>query len=249
MINFNAGDVWVKESSGANPKTFKAAKLISASVDIEGSPVELETNREFAEDVASGRKKITGQIVIGEFQPAFKKAHFGSGGVAETTGYEEMVTLSEAPGVDNTITATGGGPIEDFGVRNASTRAEFVRVASAPATGQYSVNETTGAYTTAAADQAVVLEVTYAKAVAGSGTTLEFTNDTMGAAPLYKFRLWSTYRTNGVGLYLPAVVFLGMGMPFTSGEHSRPTIRFQAVGSPTEIGANGKPLVFKWFNK
>lgn len=62
-----------------------------------------------------------------------------------------------------TITAaqTLGRLAQDDGVENASTGAALTKVTSAPATGQYSVDTTTGIYTFAAADAGVSVEISY----------------------------------------------------------------------------------------
>ncbi|WP_230085967.1 hypothetical protein, partial [Burkholderia pseudomallei] len=78
------------------------------------------------------------------------------------------------------------GWVTDLGVKYAATGLPLTRVASAPATGQYSV--AAGVYTFAAADTglAVAISYTYTPTSNTVGETVTMTNQLLGTAPSFK---------------------------------------------------------------
>lgn len=89
-----------------------------------------------------------------------------------------------------TIDPPGTGTfVADLGVYDAATGVQLTRVASAPATGQYSVNTATGVYTFAAADTGDAMLISYEYTAATGGSTFNLTNDLMGYTPSFSLIL------------------------------------------------------------
>jgi hypothetical protein len=230
MIVFGAGDVWLKEATGTNPKTIKAGTLKGASLDMGEETVKMYGNKKYPKDVANGQGTLTGKLSLGEIEPALVKAVLA--GSTEATGYEEMVTQTGAiPATPFQITVTGLK--EDYGVRYLDSGLSLLRVASAPAVGQYSVVEGTGVYTFASADNVAgkSVEINGVKDVVGSGSTVTYTNQLMGSGSTWKLRLWNTYGTRKIGYYLPAVKIGKGGLNFQSDAHAAPEYDFEAFES------------------
>lgn len=243
MVIFGAGDLFLKEASGATPKSIKAATLKGASADISEELVKLRGAKKFPKDVANGEASLTGTISLGEIQPAIVAASMP--GATTAAGYEELVTdaLAAIPTTPFTITVAGSADFnEDYGVEFADGT-PLTRVASAPTAGQYSVNETTGVYTFASADNVSgkSVAISYVKDVASTGQTTSYTNQLMGSGSTWKLRLWNTYGGKKVGIYLPAIKLAGGGFNFQTGAHATPEYKFEAFED-----ANG--LVFKFFS-
>ena len=103
----------------------------------------------------------------------------------------QLMTVVNEAGVvaSNAYTALNGATFAtDLGVTYAATGVPLTKVASAPATGQYSVNSSTGVYTFAAGDtgtsSGVVVNYTYN--LAATGNTATIINQAMGSNVQFK---------------------------------------------------------------
>ena len=97
--------------------------------------------------------------------------------VAGTIPAVSTYTITAAPPSSGTFVA-------DLGVRDTSGNT-FTRVSSAPATGQYSVNETTGVYTFASADASKAVLYSYEYSASTGGLIVPMTNQLMGYSPSF----------------------------------------------------------------
>ena len=77
----------------------------------------------------------------------------------------------------------------------------MTRVASSPATGQYSA--AAGVYTFAAADTTNKVQISYSYTSA-TANTVTLTNQLMGSGTTYQISLWNTYKSKNVGVKLYA---------------------------------------------
>jgi hypothetical protein len=87
----------------------------------------------------------------------------------------------------------------DLGVFNATTGLPYTRVASTPATGQYSVNQSNGTYTFAAADEGLAITISYSYTTT-TGATYQVNNQNLGYGPQIEMFLVETYKPVS-GLY------------------------------------------------
>jgi hypothetical protein len=75
---------------------------------------------------------------------------------------------------------------DDLGVRYANTGIAFKRVTTPSAAGEYSVNESTGVYTFAAADASAAVKINYAYNNTTAGKKLTISNQSGGFTPTFK---------------------------------------------------------------
>ncbi len=117
----------------------------------------------------------------------------------------------------------------DLGVQNASTGASLKRVATAPATGQYAVNTTTGIYTfnTADAGNAILINYQYSNGnVANSSLTIQ--NLPMGYMPTFKTDMTVNYLGKLTTFSFPMCVASKMNMAFKNEDFAVPDFAFEA---------------------
>lgn len=195
QLTFGAGELFatmLRDASGttiAVPTPIRIAGLQEMSLEFSGDLKEFHGANRFALAVAQGKVKTNGKFKGALINGlALNTLFFGSGLtggtmkslVADTTG-----TL--IPGTPFTITPTvpsSGAWAEDLGVVDANGLT-MTKVASAPATGQYSVSA--GVYTFAAADTGVRVYISFAYTYASAGAKrIQLQNMAMGSTPAIK---------------------------------------------------------------
>jgi hypothetical protein len=129
----------------------------------------------------------------------------------------------------------------DLGVISGVTGSPMKRVASAPATGQYSVNEATGIYTFAAADTLLLMYLNYQYNVstASAGFTQTVKNLAMGAAPAFRARLTVIFQGKSVNIDARSCVATKFTLPFKNTDFAVPELDF-------ELQDDGAGNVYDW---
>ena len=119
--------------------------------------------------------------------------------------------------------------LDDGGVYFAASGAALTRVASAPATGQYSVSAV-GLYTFAAADTTltVLITYTYTSTAAAIGYSAVLANQLMGVSPVFKLVLNNLFNAQVLTLELYAVTSEKLSMGFKNTDWSVPEFDFMA---------------------
>lgn len=185
--HFGAG-VMIGTPAGSNQTPVEFGVLQDISLDFSFTTKPLVGQFQLPVAVGRGVAKVTGKAKFAEMNgPVFSTLFFSS--VTPVNGqdlwsYNEAGTIPTTPFtitvVNNTAWAT------DLGVKFASTGLPLTRVASAPATGQYSV--AAGVYTFAAADtgKAVLISYQYTQTTSGSGSRFTITNPILGYAPTFQ---------------------------------------------------------------
>jgi hypothetical protein len=151
LYGFGAGALWgtpLTDAAGnaiANPTPQLFGVLQNVSVDISADLKELHGQNQFAEAVARGKAKIGWKAQFGRISGRMlNDLFFGqtlvSSGLAD---YYDTTGTTAAASITPTVPSSGTWS-QDLGVRDSNGVA-MVRVASAPAVGQYSV--TAGVYT------------------------------------------------------------------------------------------------------
>jgi len=158
--------------TGGSPIMFSA--LQDVSVDFSQDLKTLHGSQKFAIEQAGGKAKIEGKCTVGRIDPVLFNSIFFGGTLTTGGTIGSMAENATIPAV-TTFTITAAQALNfrvDLGVYDVLLGNFLTRVPSAPATGQYSVNETTGVYTFAAADasRAVLLYYTYG----ATGTAIHF---------------------------------------------------------------------------
>lgn len=204
QFGFGSGSAWGVDS-GANPTPGRYDILQEGTVDFSFSNKPLVGEYQFPVSVGRGSAKITGKIKWGRLQGrAINSLFFGATKAAGQTSVSKDET-GTIPGSPFQITVANSATwVTDLGVRNATTLIPLVRVASAPATGQYSV--AAGIYTFAAADTTLPMLISYVYTIAGTGESITIANPLIGAAPNFKNVLTQNYNSQRQTLVLNACV-------------------------------------------
>lgn len=118
---------------------------------------------------------------------------------------------------------------DDLGVLEGTTGNPLVKVASAPITGQYSVNVGTGVYTFAAADTGLTRYINYQYTVSGAsaGNKITVRNLPMGGAPTFRARLTVLYQGKNIHLDCRNCVATKFTLPFKNTDFAVPELDFE----------------------
>ena len=192
-------------SAIAVPTPVQLGVMQDISIDISFDTKELYGQSQFPVAVGRGKGKMTGKAKVAQINgSALNSLFFGQTMTAGITGdyYDVLGSLIPTTPYQVTITAPNSGTWSaDLGVRNANGL-PMTRVASAPATGQYSV--AAGVYTFATADTGLTVFISY-QYTATSTTAQKSTvkNLLMGAAPTFKGDLYIPYAGKSLILTIP----------------------------------------------
>lgn len=186
--HFGSGVMIGTPISGAVNTPVEFGILQEASVDFSFTSKPLVGQFQLPVAMGRGVAKITGKAKFAELNgPVFNTLFFTS--VTPVKGqdlwsYNEAGTIPTTP-YQVTVVNSATWSV-DLGVKYAATGNPLTRVASAPATGQYSV--AAGVYTFAAADTtlAVLISYTYTQTTSGSGSRFTITNPILGLSPTFQ---------------------------------------------------------------
>lgn len=184
---FGPGSLYLTRTDVANSTPINIGYAQEFSLDEAADVKMLHGQNKYALVAAVGTVKCTGKIKAAmisgiALNNAFRGATFTSGQV--------QAVFSEAGIVPTTpfqITTSAGALTEaDLGVVRQSDLSPYTKVASAPATGQYSMVVGTGIYTFAAADVTNAVYISYTKTVAGTGQKHVLANQAIGTNPTFQ---------------------------------------------------------------
>lgn len=220
--------------------TFGAGKLIAVPTNLsDGSvianptPVILGTMQDIALDISVDLKTLYGSkrypIAVGQGKGKVSvKAKYAdiSGGIlgslffgkASTAGIKAAVfdfafTIPGTPFQATIAPPSTGTFFADLGVVFAATGVQLTRVASAPITGQYSVNVATGVYTFAAADTTKAVLISYEYSAAAGGNFWNISNDVMGYTPSFTMLLQNSFNNQTMVVKLNRCVSGKLSVP------------------------------------
>lgn len=227
----------------ANPTPVRLGAIQSMSIDVQGDMKELYGQLQFAIDAARGKGKVGGKVEFAQINGrALNSLFFGQ---TLTSGQLNAVfadtTGTAVPTTPFTITPTPPGSgtwVEDLGVIKADGT-PMTRVASAPATGQYSV--AAGVYTFAAADVGIVMYISYRYTnVTTSAKSLIVANIAMGQAPTFKGFAHCDYKGKKALVVLPQMMSTKLSLLSTKTDvHNLQSVEYSAftngVGSIFEV--------------
>lgn len=207
MPNYQFGSGNLYGLAGAVPVARKFGALQEVSVDFSFSLKELYGQDQFPLSIARGQGKIEGKAKLASLNGGLVNDLFF--GQTNTTGKKvpvnkEPVTIPATPFQATVV--NGATFYEDLGVVFALTGIPLVRVASGPTTGQYSVNNTTGQYTFAAADTLLGVLIDYSYTVSASGNITTITNQLTGTTPSFAAAFAIKYGSSTVYLHLNSCI-------------------------------------------
>lgn len=201
QFGFGSGSLWgTNTNANSTPQEFGAIQDVS--LDFSFSVKELRGRYQMPLTVARGAGKIQGKAKTGNISAKlFNELFFGQALASGKTATVQNEAGTIPASVAYTITVANGATfVTDLGVKFALTGLPFVKVATAPATGQYSVSAA-GVYTFAAADANVPVLTTYTYTTTG-GSTITITNQLMGTTPFFGVTLNEVYEGNAVTVQL-----------------------------------------------
>lgn len=222
MLNFGAGKliaIPTADATGAaiaNPTPVLLGAMQDVSLDISVDIKTLYGAQRYPLAVGQGKGKIELKAKYADISGGVLGSLFF--GQSATAGIKGVVTDSSAavPGTPYQITVAppnSGTFVADLGVYNASTGAQLTRVASAPATGQYSVSGA-GVYTFAAADTTKTMLISYEySATSTTGQIFNITNQVMGYSPSFSVLLSNAYDGKNLVVKLNKAVSGKLALP------------------------------------
>lgn len=238
-IIFGSGSMFgTNVAAGSTPAKFAA--LQGVSVDLGFNVKELYGQQNFPITVARGTGKITCKATNATFQArAFNELFFNN---TLQSGNKVITALDEAGQIPAattfTISVSNSATYKtDLGVVDKATGSLMQKVASAPATGQYSVNETTGVYTFAAADASKPVLISYQYNTVTGGSTIIIAQNLLGAAPKFKTVLSCKYDGQQIDLQLNACVATKLSFATKQEDFAMPDFEFSAFADDSgEVG-------------
>jgi hypothetical protein len=224
MITFGAGKLIclpIQDAAGnpiTTPTPVAIAILQDVSVDFDFETKTLHGEKQFPVAVARGKAKIGWKAKSGDFSAAALGALFLGN---QPTAVRKSAVIDEpkiVPAVTTfavtVVPPSTGTFVADMGVTNGATGAIMTRVASAPATGQYSL--TGAAYTFAAVDANLPVLISYEYLIAASPTSQLFaiSNNLMGYTPTFAALFYNMYQGKTLVMKLNANVMGKLALPF-----------------------------------
>jgi hypothetical protein len=233
-VNFGSGTMIGRRTGVSNPTPSFFGVLQDIQIDFDRTLKELIGNMAFAVDVAPAAMKITGKAKFATIQAnAINDLFFGQT-LAASSGFSMAVPeTASIPATPYQVTTSHAAAfLADLGVFFALTGVQLKRVASSPITGQYSVNESTGVYTFAAADTLLSVNIYYEYTVT-SMNQISISNQLMGVGPSFALFLSETYTDNSgtvntFNMKLNACRSSKLALPFKNTDYTMLDIDFQA---------------------
>lgn len=230
MSQYNFGVGKLTLISPATPaQAIDIGVIKDVSLDISFTTKELRGAYQFPVDVARAGGKINGKAKYGQINAGIVSAILNS---TSSTGSKIGISgeTSVVPGTPWTITVTNSATwLDDLGVFNNTTGLYMKRVASGPATGEYSV--TAGAYLFAAADTTNSMSISYSYTAAAIGKTNALVNLLMGSSTVYQATLFNTFRGKNVGVKLYAITIPKLAFAFKSEDYTEQDLDFEAFAN------------------
>lgn len=211
----------------SNPTPARAYVPQDMSIDFKQSTKELFGEKRFSVAVAAGEQSITGKVSMGA-QNARILADLLFG-IGSSTGsiVEADKETAVVPSTPFQVTVANGATwTTDLGVMDAATGEVYTRVASAPATKQYSVSAG-GIYLFNTANVGVNVLISYLYTIA-TGEKLIMTNQLQGPAGSFTSVMVFPYGTDQDVLTLNNAIPTDHSLATKLGDYAKPTFGFMA---------------------
>lgn len=215
-------------AQGATPTPRRFATLQEVAFSFKGTNKELMGENQFAEAMGRSDIKITGSAKSAKFNAdAFNDVFFNQTAAA---GHKEVAYDEAGAVTSGAYTATNGANfVQDLGVMDVAAGTQMKRVASAPAAGEYALNDATGAYTFAAGDEGKAIIVSYVYKNTTAGKTISIANLLAGEAPSFQAIFFNKFQGKSIYLKLNAAVSDGLDFGFKQGDFAVPNFSFSAT--------------------
>lgn len=214
----------------------------SANIEFSGDTKGLWGMEQYSVDQARGKIKISGKAKIAQvYGRMYNELFFGQ---TLTTGqkkftFKESTTLGTGA-ASYTVANSGSTPLSDQGVFAATDQTQYVRVSSAPASGQYTWDASTGVYTFGTHSASLGMLFNYTYTVTG-GWHIAGANPLMGTTPRFQatFMQQSPHSTKQTVLVLLACVTSRFSFPTVLDDYTIQDLDFDAF-------ADDSGNVFEW---
>lgn len=225
MINFGAGKLiavptnLADGTAIANPTPVVLGTMQDISLDLSVEIKSLYGSKRYPIAIGQGKGKTEIKAKYAEIDGGILGSLFF--GKAATAGIKAAVfdfaaSIPTTP-FEVTIVPPGSGTfVADLGVMFSVSGVQLTRVASAPITGQYSVNTGTGVYTFAAADTLLGVKISYEYSASSGGQVWTMTNETMGYTPSFTLLLQNGYDGKNLVCKLNRCVSGKLSLPLKS---------------------------------
>lgn len=248
---FGSGTLILRDTNIANVTPTFLGVLQDITIDLTSKNVDLVGQQRFPVDTASGPLTIKGKAKSAIIKATLPNLLFGStisvgGGSLLETGVNGAGEIGTIP-ASSTYTITVANAmtfLNDQGVCFSANGAQLQLVASSPTQGQYSVVNSTGVYTFAAADASAGVFIYYSYTSSTSGQGFTQSNTLMGSVtPNFEmfFQNSSSFQgnANAATLHLYACKADKLSLNFSNEKWMIPDFEFSAYQA-----ASGK--VFDW---
>ena len=234
MIIFGNGSAYARPLTDyagnalATPTPVRFGVIQDLGVDISRELKMLHGEKAFPVAVGSGKAKISCKGKLGDFKASIWGSLY-AGRSASTTVTAAVTDDPIVIATSVTTTAPSSGTYaNDLGITNASTGLPFVRVASAPAVGQYSVSGI-GTYTFNATDVGVAAlrNFEYTATIAGN-SQFNLVNEVMGLAPTFSYIGQTLFGGKVLTLKLNSCVSGKFNLPQKNDDYAQPDFEFEA---------------------
>lgn len=235
---FGVGDMFAiqtQDSSGAtvsNPTPIKFGTLQEVALDVSFDSKTLYGQKQFPLAVGRGKGKLSAKAKLADIDGrVLSDLVFGqtaSNGIkGVVSGFAAAVPASTPWTVTVTPPNSGTWSV-DLGVIDATTGQAMTRVASAPATGQYSV--AAGVYTFASADanKAILISYEYT-ATSTSAKYGTISNQNMGYSPFFSVALQNSYAGSNLVLKFNRCTSSKFSFPFKNEDFTMPDFEFEMM--------------------
>lgn len=247
LYGFGSGLLWATPSTDAfgatiaNPTPVLFGALQDVSIDFSFDAKMLSGQNQFPIVVGRGKGKISGKAKFGQLSGGLiASLFFGQAATSSALVDAYDTTGSVIPSTPYTLTPTvpnTGTWAADLGVRD-SNGVNMVRVATTPATGQYSVSA--GAYTFAAVDtgKTVFIDFQYSASTPTSAKKMIINNVVMGNAPTFRADFANNYQGKFSTVSLYSCISNKLSLATKNDDFLIPEFDFDAFANPAgQIGA------------
>ncbi len=225
MINFGAGTIiavptnLADGSAIATPTPVVLGTLQEVSLDLSVEMKSLYGSKRYPIAIGQGKGKTEIKAKYAELDGAVLGSLFFGDAPADGIKGAKLDYATVVPTTPFQVTIappSSGIFVDDLGVYNVTNGVQMTRVASAPATNEYSVDEATGVYTFASADAGDSIKISYEYSAASGGKIWTINNELMGYNPSFTLMLQNSYDSKTMVCKLNRCVSGQLSVPLKS---------------------------------
>jgi hypothetical protein len=245
MFVFGSGVLIGTPLNVPTPTPINFGLVQKVSVDTSVSVKELYGQYAFPVAVGSGTRKVTCKASLARFSGQALGRLFYNQIPTPGSTISQFAEVHSVPGSSPfTITVSNATHfVADQGVVYALTGLPLIAVASAPVTGQYAVNTTTGVYTFATGDQAAGVLISYTYTSSSQGESLAIGNPLIGPTSTFMATLFATDPTTNAQFSVTLNQCVASKFSFDTNieDFAKPDFEFQAFAN-----AAGQVMTFNF---